>query len=99
MLGADELDGILADLKDLGETVNVTIGANTVTGVYSETVQEFMGQDAAPIRGHTSKVLVKTGSLAGLVKGAALVVGGVNYRAADVQPFARGAMVQVELRK
>lgn len=93
-LGDDDIDAILADLKALGEAVDVVLGANTVQGVFRGS-QELLSGEGGQVE-RVPVVEIKTG-LAGLAIGATLTVGGTNYTVRDVVPGDDAGMVTVVL--
>ena len=94
-LGDGDITPILADLKALGEAVDVVLGGTTVQGVLRQN-HEVIGFEGQQQVERVNVVELKAG-LAGLVHGAALTVGGVSYTVRDVVPSDDAGMVGVVL--
>jgi len=94
-LGDSDIAAILADLKILGEAVDVVLGGTTTQGVLRLNY-ELLGFEGQQVE-RVPAVTIKTGSLPGLAIGSTLTVGGVSYTARDVWPGDDGGLTDVIL--
>lgn len=81
-LGDNDTAALLADLKALGEAVDVVLGGTTTQGVVRRN-QDVLGQDGHLIE-RVDLVTIKAGTLPGLANGNTLTVGGVSRTVRDI---------------
>lgn len=93
LFDSTDLDA-LAD--DLG-TIDVTIGATTVSGFLDHTDVEVLPGNGAPQYAERIVVKVRTGALPGLEVGAAITVDGDDYTVSLVRRIQDGAFTEILL--
>jgi len=98
-LGSSDIAAILADLKEAGGGVDVTLGATTVTALLDVEAAELFQGDMPPAISADQVVHLPVGALPGLVSGAAVTVDEIPYLILKVHPYGDGAMARVALRK
>jgi len=94
-LGDSDTAALLADLKTLGEAVDVVLGGTTTQGVVRRN-QDILGQDGHLIE-RVDLVTIKAGSLPGLAVTSTLTVGGVTRTVRDLPQGDDGGLTDVVL--
>jgi hypothetical protein len=98
-LGGSDIPEVLADLALIGDTVAVTLGGKTITGVFDREAVEVLGDEMPGVVSDEEIVHVQTGALPGLASGASITVGGFRYVVQKALPYGDGAMTRIVLRK
>lgn len=94
-LGSEDAAKVLEDLRAVGGATVVRIGGSEVDGARSDYDDSVLGEAELPVHGRFVAVVVRTGSLEGLVVGATATVDDVVMRVADVRATGNGVMTRV----
>lgn len=99
MLGAGDIDAMLAELDAADGAVEVTLGATTVTGLFDRAAVQMFDGEMPTLVADGESVHVKAGSLPDLEPGVAITVAGVDYKVLRILAYGDGAMERVALTK
>ena len=90
---------MLADLAGADGAVEVVLGSGTTTGLFDRAALQIFDGEMPTTIADGEGVHIEAGTLAGLVNGSAITVGGVDYTVRAVLPYGDGAMERVSLTK
>jgi len=100
-LGESDIDAMLADLAEADSTVEVTLGATTVTGLFDRAAVQFFDGDMPTVISESEAVHVRAGSLPGLEPGASITITigttSTTYSVLRVLKYGDGAMERIAL--
>lgn len=101
VLGAVDINEMLADQLAMGSAVEVTLGSTKVTGLFDRAAVQFFDGDAPTLIAEGEAVHIKAGSLPGLRPGSAITIesDGVstNHSVIRILSYGDGAMQRVAL--
>ena len=97
LLGEEDIDSVLADLEEVGGTIDVTIAGVTVKGIRRNTDQSVLaGEIPISVSGSMIGVAVKTGALPGLAHGVAITVQGTALKVDDFRRVGNGVWTHID---
>lgn len=96
--GADDLDSILADLPE-DARVDVVFGGTRTDGFPTTQDEDLIQGQSPALVGKRRSVLVRTGSLPGLVIKGAITVDGDSYTVSDFRQVGNGVMTAIRLHE
>jgi len=80
-----DLAAALADMRLLGEAVDVVSGVTTVSGIHIQVTDDMRANDVT-LEHVRHLVLIKAGAISPAI-GAAITVGGVGYKVREIRPW------------
>jgi len=96
-LGETDIEAMLADLADAEGAVEVRFGSTSVLGLFDRASAELFAGEMPTLVADSEGVHVKAGSLPGLAAGAAIIVGGADYKVLKILAHGDGAMEWIAL--
>lgn len=89
------------DLQPMLDTLGipVTVGTTTAKGIRDIADEAVASAEDGSVYGRLVTLIVKTGTFAGLVSGAAIAVEGANYTVKQVQLVDDGSLTRVRCAK
>lgn len=99
ILGESDIAAMLADLAGAEGAVEVVLGSGTTTGLSDRVALQIFDGEMPTMIAEPEAVHIEAGSLAGLVPGSEITVGGVDYKVRGILPYGDGGMERLSLTK
>ena len=99
VLGENDISEMIADLAGADAAVEVVFGSVSTTGLFDRAALQIFDGEMPTTVADGEAIHIEAGILPGLVPGAEITVGGVDYTVRAMLPYGDGAMERISLTK